>query len=59
MVLDPIILFIASIVSYYNPDEKQHSKLQAEKAATYAPVPVHQQQTTQASFRCHGGWDGN
>jgi hypothetical protein len=59
MVLEPLILFIASIVSYVAPDAKQQSTTRNEKPAAHSNAPVHHQQTTQATFRCGGGWDGN
>jgi len=59
MVLEPIILFIASIVSYHNPDAKQISAKRNEKPAAHSTAPVHHQQTPQVTFKCRGGWDGN
>jgi len=59
MVLEPLILFITSIVTYLNPDAKQHSAVQNEKSAAHSTAPVHHQHTPQVTLKCRGGWDGN
>jgi len=59
MVLEPLIIFIASIVTYFNPDAKQQSATHNEKPAAHSNAPVHSQQNPQDTFKRRGGWDGN